>query len=60
MEDIINLIATDGSPSEISDAIKNSLYVKSAEKLEFLRPEVANSLFGSEESESESEVNDKD
>ena len=58
MEDIINLIATDGSPSEISDAIKNSLYVKSAEKIEFLRPEVADSLFGSEESESE--VNDED
>jgi hypothetical protein len=58
MEDIINLIATGGSPSEISDAIKNSLYVKSAEKIEFLRPEVANSLFGSEESESE--VNDED
>ena len=49
MEDIINLIAMDGSPSEISDAIKTSLYAKSAEKIEFLRPKVADSLFGSDE-----------
>jgi hypothetical protein len=46
MEDIINLIATDGSPSEISDAIKNAIFMKSAEKIELLRPEIASSMFG--------------
>lgn len=51
MEDIVNLIATDGSPSEISDSIKNALFVKSAEKIEFLRPSAADSLFDMEDHE---------
>jgi hypothetical protein len=46
MEDIIDLVATDASPSEISDAIKAALFNKSAEKINDLRPEVATSLFG--------------
>ena len=46
MEDIIDLVATDASPSEISDAIKAALFNKSGEKLQELRPEVATSLFG--------------
>lgn len=49
MEDIINLIATGDSQSEISDAIKNVLYAKSSERLQELRPEIAKSLFDSEE-----------
>jgi hypothetical protein len=53
MEEIIDLIATNSSPSEISDAIKNSIYSKSAEKLESLRSVVASSLFNGEEQDSE-------
>lgn len=53
MEDIINLIATDGSPSDISDAIKTAIFAKSAEKIELLKPEVASRLFGNQESEAE-------
>jgi hypothetical protein len=49
MEDIINLIATDASPSEISDAIKNSLFSKAAEKIDGLRPEIAATMFDSQE-----------
>lgn len=45
MEDIIDLVATDASPSEISDAIKSALFAKAGEKIEGLKPEVAASLF---------------
>ena len=46
MEDIVNLIATDASAAEISDQIKDALFNKSAEKIEALKPNVANSFFG--------------
>ena len=57
MEDVIDLIATDSSASEISDKIKNALYSKAAERVDALRPVVANSLFGGEtETETEEET----
>jgi len=49
MEDIIDLIATDASASEVSDKIKDLLYTKSAERLDMARPLVASSVFGDEE-----------
>jgi hypothetical protein len=64
MEDVIDLIATDSSASEISDKIKESeisdkikdaLYSKAAERVDALRPVVANSLFGGE-TEGDAEV----
>jgi hypothetical protein len=45
MENIIDLIATDSSASEISDAIKNVIYSKTMEKIDEIRPEIASSLF---------------
>ena len=45
MEDIIDLIATDGKPSDISDAMKEILYTKSASRIDSVRPEVANTMF---------------
>ena len=48
MENIIDLIATDSSPAEISDAIKGSLYAKAAERIDAARPIVAASMFGVE------------
>ena len=49
MEELIDLIATQSSASEISDKIKDILYAKSAERIDSFRPEVATSLFGDEE-----------
>lgn len=46
MDNIIDLIATDSSPSDISDGIKSLLFAKSAEKLEQIKPHISNSLFG--------------
>jgi hypothetical protein len=51
MENIIDLIATDSSPAEISDNIKAALFAKSAEKIDQVRPYVASALFGLEDSE---------
>ena len=55
MEDIIDLIATDASASEVSDKIKDLLYAKSGEKVDAFRPHVANSLFGDQETEIDDE-----
>jgi hypothetical protein len=56
MEDVIDLIATDASPSDISDRIKEVLFAKAAERVDSLRPVVASAMFGeNESSEEESE-----
>ena len=52
----MNMMATDESPSQISDKIKDILFAKSAERVDGYRPDVASSLFDDEESEVESEV----
>ena len=48
MEDLIDLIATDGSASDVSDRIKDILYAKSAERIEGSKPLVANAVFNTE------------
>ena len=48
MDNIIDLIATDATASEISDAIKASLYSKAAERIDVARPVVAASMFSDE------------
>jgi len=56
MEDIIDLIATDSSPSDISGRIKEVLFAKASERLDALRPVAAASMFDAnnpEESEEE-------
>ena len=58
MEEIIDLIATDSSPSEISNKIKEVLFAKSSERVDTARPFVASSLFG--ESGSDDEVSTED
>ena len=64
MEDLVDLIATDASASDISDKIKERLFAKAAEYVDSARPEVAAGLFGAEvpetpEAESELEVKDE-
>ena len=48
MEEVIDLIATDSSPAEISDKIKSLLYAKAAERVEVARPYVADMMFNGE------------
>ena len=49
MDDLLDMIATDESPSQISDKIKELLFTKSAEKINAFKPEVAASMFGETE-----------
>ena len=53
MEEIIDLIATDSSPSDISDKIKEVLFSKSLERINSTRPVVAASMFGETEENTE-------
>ncbi len=53
MEELINLIATDSAPSEISDQIKQLLYSKAAERVDSARPEVATLIFNGHEGDEE-------
>lgn len=55
MEELMDLIATDESPSQVSDKIKDLLFGKSAEKIEGLRSVVASSMFDNDD-ENEEEV----
>ena len=64
MEDLVDLIATDASASDISDKIKERLYAKAAEYVDGAKPVVAADLFGTEvpeapEAESDLEVEDE-
>lgn len=45
MDDLLDMLATDSSAADISDQIKQSLFSKSAEKINDLRPYVAASMF---------------
>ena len=56
MDDLMDAIVANDSPSKVSDAIKDLLYAKTADKVDALKPEVANSLFGDQIPEVEDEV----
>ncbi len=51
MEEIVNLVATDSSASDISDRIKDVLFAKAAEKINSNREEAAASLFNDKPSQ---------
>jgi len=55
MEELIDLIATDGAPSDVSSKIKELLYAKSAGRVDSVRPEVAASMFGNDNQEGDNE-----
>ena len=56
MEDLLDMIIADESPSQISDKIKDMLFAKSAEKIDAFRPSVSSNMFGEgEEVEEETE-----
>jgi hypothetical protein len=51
MEELLDMIVADESPSQISDKIKDILFNKSAEKVDAFRPSVAMNMFGQEKEE---------
>ena len=64
MDELMNLLVKDESPSEVSDAIKDQLFSRTAEKIQSIRPDVAASIFdddvnldSEEEVEFDSDIN---
>jgi len=55
LDKLMDLLATDGTASDVSDEIKNILFTRSAEKIDAMRPEVATSMFAEPEVETEEE-----
>jgi hypothetical protein len=53
MEDLVDLIATESSSSQISDKIKEILFAKASEKIDNARPMVAASMFDEQEVDTE-------
>ena len=49
MEEIVNLIGSDASASDISDKVKDALYAKTAQRIDAIRPSVGASLFGEDQ-----------
>ena len=59
MEELVDLIATDASASDVSDKIKDALMAKAAARIDAFRPDVASSIFDAEAPEEEEEVSDE-
>jgi len=51
MEELVDLIASDASASDISDKIKSVLFAKAAERVDLARPVVSSSMFDETEIE---------
>lgn len=49
MDDLLDMIIADESPSQVSDKIKELLFAKSSEKIDALRPIIAANMFSQEE-----------
>ena len=58
MEELVDLIATDASPSDVADSIKGALMAKAAERIDAFRPDVASTVFDSEVPEEEEVVDE--
>ena len=60
MEELVDLIATDASASDVSDSIKNALMQKAAARIDAFKPEVASTVFNDEAPEEEEVVDEVD
>ena len=58
MEELVDLIATDASASDVSDKIKDALMAKAAERIDAFRPDVASTVFDGEVPEDEEVVDE--
>jgi len=58
MEELVDLIATDASASDVSDSIKNALMQKAAARIDAFKPEVASTVFNDEAPEEEEVVDE--
>ena len=49
MEELMDLLVKDESPTQISDTIKDMLYARTAEKVQTATPGIMNSVFDGED-----------
>jgi hypothetical protein len=55
MDELLDMMITDESPSQISNKIKDLLYSKTAERVDNYRSSVGNTLFNGQPEEAQSE-----
>ena len=62
MDDLMDAIVANDSPSKVSDAIKDMLYSRTADKVDALKPDIASSMFDPSnlETPEEEEVSQED
>lgn len=53
MDDLMDMITSDASPTQISDKIKDLLFNKASEKIDGFRPSVAMGMFDQNQQEEE-------
>ena len=58
MEELVDLIATDASASDVSNKIKDALMAKAAARIDAFKPEVASTVFDGEVPEEEEVVDE--
>ena len=58
MEELVDLIATDASASDVSVKIKDALMAKAAARIDAFKPEVASTVFDGEVPEEEEVVDE--
>ena len=58
MDELLDLIASDKSPADVSDTIKDALYTKAAERINSQRPDIAMQMFDPTIANAEEEVSD--
>ena len=56
MDELIDMIAMDKSPSEVTDKIKDVLYGKAAERIDAFKPDIAAQMF---DGKTDDEVSDE-
>ena len=55
MDELMDMITSDESPSHISDKIKDLLFAKASERVDSFKPQVADFLFSGETEEENNE-----
>lgn len=53
MDKIIDLIATNSPASEISNSIKDAIFAKAAERIDAMKPMIAQTMFNDAETQEE-------
>ena len=59
MDELLDLIASDKSPADVSDTIKDALYTKAAERINSQIPDIAMQMFDPTSAEVDQEVSDE-